>query len=195
MEYPRIARLLFAAVAALPVIGLAAGPANAAADARADRPVTRQVPTYYEVLHNNMFRLILTARNFTSGSSVGLATDNDTSHQRWRDDFTGVNAEGQETYRYVLRASENTSQPQCLDVKGKSKSDGADIVILPCDGSSSQRWAWRLDFQNAGYAAMQNDNSKKFMDVPTGPIFVVNLKQFTSPVSHEDWSFRHVKNV
>jgi hypothetical protein len=43
-------------------------------------------------------------------------------------------------YSYELKATQNQSQPLCLDVKNKSTAENALLVLWPCDGSASQQW-------------------------------------------------------
>lgn len=72
----------------------------------------------------------------------------------------------------------------CLDVGGTS--NGAEVFIAPCDGTRSQLWSLRTDFDpGAGYWPLQNkwaDHQGKFM--------VLTVWDHTNPVSELTlWSY------
>ena len=119
----------------------------------------------------------MTARGTTSGSPVGLSVDNNSSDAQWRREFLSFSAEGFPVYRYVLRASEPTGN-KCLDVKDSSVSIGATIVVQPCDGRASQRWARKTAHIFGGvFDEFRNEKSGLFVARASGPEFTTNLIQ------------------
>ena len=158
---------VLAGVAALAIAATAlavAGPAQAAT-------------TYREYANNSsQFKLVMTARGTAVGSAVGLSVDNDDRLAQWRREFLSTSADGRPVYRYILRASEPANK--CLDVKDSSRSTGAAIVVRPCDGRASQRWASITSNVFGGtFHRFRNENSGLFVARTTGPEFITNLIQ------------------
>jgi hypothetical protein len=161
-------RRMIAAAAVLGMTSIAllvSGPADAAT-------------TYREYENNSsQFKLVMTARGTTSGSPVGLSVDNNDRFGQWRREFLSFSADGLPVYRYVLRASEPTGN-KCLDVKDGSLNVGATIVVEPCDGRASQRWARKAANIFGGvFDEFRNEKSGLFVARTSGPEFITNLIQ------------------
>jgi hypothetical protein len=158
---------VLAGVAALALAATAlatAGPAQAAT-------------TYREYANNSsQFKLVMTARGTAVGSPVGLSVDNDDRFAQWRREFLSTSADGRPVYRYIVRASEPANK--CLDVKDSSRNVGAAIVVRPCDGRASQRWASITSNAFGGtFHRFRNENSGLFVARTPGPEFITNLIQ------------------
>lgn len=133
--------------------------------------------TYREYENNSsQFNLVMTAKGTAAGSPVGLSVDNDDRLAQWRRELPSTSADGRPVYRYVLRASEPANK--CLDVKDGSLSIGATIVVQPCDGRASQRWASiTANIFGGVFHGFRNEKSGLRVARTTGPEFITNLIQ------------------
>jgi hypothetical protein len=175
-------RWLTAAVASAGLLGVAlasAAPAPAAS-------------IYYEwESEKSALNLVMTARGTAPNSKVGVATDNDNSMALWKATNNGDNY-----WSYKLRASEHLATPVCLDVENDSQAQGAAIVVRPCDGSPSQNWT---ELGGSGHTSrLYNQWSNRSIQQPSGPEFLVNLRQTTlsesgEPTHNLQWTWRSVK--
>jgi hypothetical protein len=122
----------------------------------------------------NPLNLVITK---VGGSAVALATDNNTSFGQWKQLAGGASAvQPFSTFQLVTRDSfDRGKNLQCLDVANDSTAPLADIVVRPCDGTKSQKWVNRYVQGNS--QALQNEFSGLFVFQPTGPEFLVTLKQ------------------
>jgi hypothetical protein len=109
--------------------------------------------------NTSLGRLVLTARGSAPGSPVGLAFDNDSSLGQWK----FVSLDGQfKRGMYVLRHTENTSAPQCLNA-------GLKVSVRGCDSSlEAQRWTLTG-------LTMKNDFERRIQP-PDSPILVTDLR-------------------
>lgn len=127
-------RTLIGALAASGIL-LTAAPANAApaVSAQAGAAAVSHVEFNLDtVLSGQPTRLVMTATSPTPGAKVGFKFDNNDTNAQFQfvrepDSFTG---------RYILRSTENTANPLCLDVLNLN------VVVDTCDGTSSQLWKY-----------------------------------------------------
>lgn len=147
-------------------------------------PAANAATTYYEwESEQSTLNLVMTARGTHHGASVGLATDNNTRHGLW-----GATHKGNNYWSYRLRASEFVSTPVCLDVDHSGQ--GANIVVRACNGSSRQNWT---ETGGSGRTnRLQNQWSGKYIDQPSGPEFLVLLRQESSLGASTLWTWRSV---
>ncbi|MFC4116396.1 RICIN domain-containing protein [Nonomuraea zeae] len=133
----RVAAALLSTAA---LAGLTAGVTVAAAPAQA--AVSHVEFNLRTLASGQLTTLVLTARLPQNGSRLGFGVDNDSSSAQWAfirepDNFTG---------RYVLRATENTSNPLCMDGTPNT------VTLSPCNGSPAQLWTYSssLGLKSAG---------------------------------------------
>ncbi|GAA2205177.1 hypothetical protein GCM10009850_007370 [Nonomuraea monospora] len=95
-------------------------------------PAQAAVPHVEFGLKTSFGTLVLTARAPVPHSKVGFTFDNDSSQAQW----AFLKEPDNSTGRYVLRSTENTSNPLCLD-------GFPDFVTLqPCNGRLEQLWTY-----------------------------------------------------
>ena len=128
--------------------------------------------TYYEwESEKSALNLVMAAKGTAPGSKVGLATDNNSPMALWK-----ATHQHDGFWTYKLRASEHLAKPVCLDVAGDSQEPGAAIVVRACDGSVSQNWK-DISVSTGNTSRLINEWSQRFIHLPNGPEFLVNLVQ------------------